>query len=1379
MNELKQHRYIIGWIMLILLILIIAVCGLAENQAGYTAKSKVNVRTSPDTNSKLVVQIEKKGTEVTVVDLVQGKGSQFYEVYAPNGAHGYIRADLLTGVTPLSEAPAPVPAAEATAVFQLVPYSVAFPRDQKYEVYSGPGKSYVRAANGKATVSTNDWINVFGTENGWALVQYAISGSQYRIGYIQASHLPGGSRVPALTFSYAMRTLQRDASLTDDPDRSQSALKTIRAGETVAMLAQYNDWYYIESGNVRGFVPRLSIEGEPPIAAIPVQAAEPSPEPAPVEIPAEPIPAQASPAQMSEQNETETAAEAPSYEQLKQTVEASDHISAGLNTTVSRIVAPYVDGEGYIASDAETIKNASRAVYQYAEQLKADGIIADCTYSDTSDAVAFFHHDGGMTLYGPNVRETYAGSAEGFTVLAIDSVVSLDDVWATGVSNLFDGNSVWGSVHAAGIIYNGAEEYTGTISSTREDVTYLKLLSFLKSLRENRVRVIIWRGHGLDYELPDGSKELWLSIGQMWDPSDGLLRQAYADGLISEVTDKEGDYGRLGVTTKFFDLVLPDMSEEGCLFLCGSCHSLDDNGKTASLFFRRGFSAYIGAYGSAWTVYSDNMLFSIAENLCKKDADGHYTAIGEAFEAARSENEGYQTSLINFAAFDLKENPALPAFRLTPEHRIRFTVSDRLGTVVDGAWIAVTTDDGVHEAYFSTTGEWKNDQLLLPSGEGGEAQVKVTHARYMDFTETMDLSGNRQVDIVMRLKGKYSGTVVDRDTGEPLRSATVKCVSIQGEIEDRYYELYEEIYMTNDKGAFHFDNLDAGSYRLTVTCPYYLEEETEFILNVDTPSINQKFELQWTDSATIKGTVIDGGMGDILRKVDVAAVDESGVEWHTEVDREGKFKLERLPLGTYRIVCTKGGYTQTSVPTVTLSSPGRVHTMEKAVEMTTDILDKVICGAYLAEIRNYERDICAYEAIDSQDALYRDTPASPLHVGLVDINKDGWNELVFMGINHELRDLTDPIADLDVYTWDRGIARSILYAENVYVEAGNGGWYQIYQPKGTTDVYIDHNNEGARTSVYTQNDEGVYELSISICQMYDYDAEEEAYVYSINDEPVSEARYNVAAKAIAREDTEIISSLWNESDCLLMTFDEAYDLLAHYTYSQESPPPGFIRSGVSPEAYHSEWSSGYQVVTFGAYPQSESGEDHTPIEWLVLEYEEDRALLLSRYGLDAQPYHRELRDITWEQSSVRAWLNGDFLSRAFSAEEQQYVLTTHLSNGGYMTTTRNGGSDTDDKVFLLHDNDGIRYFNLEFWGFSAEENLKVSCRPTPYAIARGAYVPSTSQYGFWWLRSPGSTADEADIVTASGLAKDAAVNGTDCLIRPAVWVGLHDGLLGD
>ncbi|MFQ9446546.1 MAG: hypothetical protein ACLR4A_03510 [Christensenellales bacterium] len=64
--------------------------------------------------------------------------------------------------------------------------------DQSRKVYLGPGNNYPRAGKGKATVSTNDWVQVFGQYKGWLLIQYHIDVNQYRIGWINDDVLPAG-----------------------------------------------------------------------------------------------------------------------------------------------------------------------------------------------------------------------------------------------------------------------------------------------------------------------------------------------------------------------------------------------------------------------------------------------------------------------------------------------------------------------------------------------------------------------------------------------------------------------------------------------------------------------------------------------------------------------------------------------------------------------------------------------------------------------------------------------------------------------------------------------------------------------------------------------------------------------------------------------------------------------------------------------------------------------------------------------------------------------------------------------------------------------------------------------------------------------------------
>lgn len=114
----------------------------------------------------------------------------------------------------------------------------------KYPVYMGPGKEYGRAANGKASVSTNGWIQVFGEYDGWLLIQYAINAEQYRFGWITDAALAKGQKVSTLSLVFGdYTTADRNESLTDDPLNSHYVLVTIPEGTAIEYLAQLGEGY--------------------------------------------------------------------------------------------------------------------------------------------------------------------------------------------------------------------------------------------------------------------------------------------------------------------------------------------------------------------------------------------------------------------------------------------------------------------------------------------------------------------------------------------------------------------------------------------------------------------------------------------------------------------------------------------------------------------------------------------------------------------------------------------------------------------------------------------------------------------------------------------------------------------------------------------------------------------------------------------------------------------------------------------------------------------------------------------------------------------------------------------------------------------------------
>ena len=175
----------------------------------------------------------------------------------------------------------------------------------------------------------------------------------------------------------------------------------------------------------------------------------------------------------------------------------------------------------------------------------------------------------------------------------------------------------------------------------------------------------------------------------------------------------------------------------------------------------------------------------------------------------------------------------------------------------------------------------------------------------------------------------------------------------------------------------------------------------------------------------------------------------------------------------------------------------------------------------------------------------------------------------------------------------------------------------------------------------------------------------------------------------------------------------------------------------------------------GSYPQGENG-DMKPIVWRVVDLYRDRALLVTDKLIDAIPFNRMRTSVTWEDSTVRQWLNNEFIAAAFSAGEQ----------GRLLSATHDGCEDT---VFLLSISEVKNYFRYQESRIAAV---------TEFAKSRGCYISAQQKLGrgesagWWWLRSPGYYDDFAAYVKNSGAIDDTGycVDDERVSIRPAVWI---------
>lgn len=142
---------------------------------------------------------------------------------------------------------------------------ISFTGNQTYAVYSAPDRKSIRGAKGRARVSTNGWIQVFGSEGDWILVQYDITKEHNRIGYIYKNALPKDVEVPEIQWKNAAAVVNYDVEVTDDPLVSKTPLAKLSENTRVTCLGSMGSWTYIEAEEkgvrFRGFVPTECLSG--------------------------------------------------------------------------------------------------------------------------------------------------------------------------------------------------------------------------------------------------------------------------------------------------------------------------------------------------------------------------------------------------------------------------------------------------------------------------------------------------------------------------------------------------------------------------------------------------------------------------------------------------------------------------------------------------------------------------------------------------------------------------------------------------------------------------------------------------------------------------------------------------------------------------------------------------------------------------------------------------------------------------------------------------------------------------------------------------------------------------------------------------------------
>ena len=289
--------------------------------------------------------------------------------------------------------------------------------------------------------------------------------------------------------------------------------------------------------------------------------------------------------------------------------------------------------------------------------------------------------------------------------------------------------------------------------------------------------------------------------------------------------------------------------------------------------------------------------------------------------------------------------------------------------------------------------------------------------------------------------------------------------------------------------------------------------------------------------------------------------------------------------------------------------------------------------------------------------------------------------------------------------------------------------------------------------------ESIYQKGLSLLDNKQYDQAAEVFAslgaYSDSAAMVKESAYR-KGKALA----EVGS--YAEAAAILIQIKDYKD-----TVSLIAGNAGLSSAAAAAE-FERKWSV-ENTVTYGAYEQDNvTGNGKEPLRWRVLKREGQKALLISEMNLDCQPYNKEWTSVTWETCTLRTWLNGPFVTSAFTPAEQGAILTTAVQNEDTPEYGTDGGNPTQDKVFLLSIAEAETLFR------SDEDRVG---KNTAYAKAQGAY--DNDGAGRWWLRSPGNNQSTAAYVSTDGSVdrNGFSVGLVRDAVRPALWLDLTSDIV--
>lgn len=254
------------------------------------------------------------------------------------------------------------------------------------------------------------------------------------------------------------------------------------------------------------------------------------------------------------------------------------------------------------------------------------------------------------------------------------------------------------------------------------------------------------------------------------------------------------------------------------------------------------------------------------------------------------------------------------------------------------------------------------------------------------------------------------------------------------------------------------------------------------------------------------------------------------------------------------------------------------------------------------------------------------------------------------------------------------------------------------------------------------------------------------------------------AKAILEQDLPMADVDWGEETVKIDMKSKKQYISSEYIISEDdnsynSNEPDDMIEVLSDDVENSSIVDKNAIIRFGKY------------DWKPLATNGKLTLLFLNGSLGKLPYQQGGGDITWEECTLREYLNNDFYN-SFLPEEKEKIVETTIKNNDTKSFDELyglsiGGHDTVDKIFLLSIEDVDKYFEK-----------------TKRGVFLGSWFYSETFDSDWLLRSPGHAKSHTErhskhkdnyvaIARSDGfIDKDGKSARSKFDIRPAMWVRL-------